>query len=95
MGFLRQIPFDASRKPNFIRWEKLRFRFWAPFRESNELRLLYLERRSVGLVIVVVVVVDIDRGNVCCAGLKVVGAQTMRRDAALNIVYMLCNPQAM
>lgn len=94
MGFLRQIPFDASWKPYFIRWEKLRPRVWEPFSKSSGLGLLHLERRIVGLV-VAVVVVDIDRGNVCCAGLNVVGAQTMRRDAALNMMYMLCIPQAM
>lgn len=94
---MRQIPFDASRKPYFIRWEKLRPRVWEPFRKSSGLGLLHLERRIVGLVVavVVVVVVDIDRGNVCCAGLDVVGAQTMRRDAALNMMYMLCIPQSM
>lgn len=95
MGFLRQIPFDASRKPYFIRWEKLRARIWGPFREISELRLLYLERRIVGLVVVVIVVVDSDRGSVCCAGLNVVGTQTMRRDAGLNMMCMLCILQSM
>lgn len=85
---MRQMPLDASLKPYFIRWAKLRDRLWAAFHVRSELRFLRLKRRIVGrVVVVVVVVVDIVRGNDCCAVFGI-AARAMRWDAALNIVYI-------
>lgn len=60
MGFLRQIPFEASRKPSFIFWEKVRHRVcWKTYFDGViELGRLGFMRRSVGRALL-----DIDRVN--------------------------------